>query len=320
LGQLGYLDRAALVAGLRRLDALPDRRAWARFLDYLLLTLGALFLTSGIFFFVAYNWDELSRIARFGLVEAALLVAVIIAHWAGLARLGGKVAITVAALLVGALLAVYGQEYQSGADAYSLFGYWALLISGWVLIARFDLLWVGWLALLNVTLWLFWQQAMPGDDAPHAETLFALNGAGLLLWEWLEGRFSWWQQRWPARLTATAAFGYILWPTLWNIFALFDQYQGYAAAVPWVHRFAPLIYLVFLAAVLVIYSRPRPDLFMLTIALFSIIAVLTSLIGRSLAEVDETLAYIVTAAAVIAQAGVAVTLLRRIHVRWEEVA
>lgn len=320
LAELGYLDRGALRAGLRRLDALPDRHGWVRFLDYLLLILGALLVTSGLFFFVAYNWDELSRLSRFGLIGAAILVAVVIAQVAGLGRLGGKVALTVAALLVGALLAVFGQEYQSGADAYSLFGYWAMLTIGWVLIARFDLLWIGWLALLNITLLLFWQQARPGDAQPHAETLFALNLAGLLLWEWLEGRFAWWQQRWPARVTATAAFGYILWPTLWNIFALFDEYQGYGEMVPLVHRFAPLIYLIFVGAVFLIYRNRRPDLFMLTLALFSIIAVLTTLIGRSLVEVDETLAYFVTGGAVIVQAGVAVTILRRIHVRWEEAA
>jgi uncharacterized membrane protein len=318
LGQLGYLDRAALTAGLRRIGALPDRLAWARFLDYLLLVLGALLLTAGLFFFVAYNWADLGRAMRFGLVEAALVAAVAIAHGAGLHRLGGKVALTVAALLVGALLAIFGQEYQSGADAWSLFAYWALLSAGWVLIGRFDLLWVGWLALLNVTLLLFWQQTFQGDAAPHAESLFALNVLGLLLWEWFEGRFDWWRQRWPARLTATAAFGYILWPTLWNIFALFDQYQGYWAAVPLVHRFAPLIYLIYLAAVLLIYSRRRPDLFMITIAIFSVIAVITSLLGRALAEVDETLAYFVTSGAIIVQAGLAVTLVRRLHIRWEE--
>ncbi|MCB0105396.1 MAG: DUF2157 domain-containing protein [Caldilineaceae bacterium] len=318
LAQLGYLDRQALVAGLHRLQALPDRHAWLRFLDYILLVLGALFLTSGIFFFVAYNWEELPRMARFGTVGGALLIAVAVAHGAGLQRLAGKVALTVAALLVGALLAVFGQEYQSGADSYSLFAYWALLITGWVLIGRFDLLWVGWLALLNVTLLLFWQQTFRGDTVPHAESLFALNVVGLLLWEWMEGRFPWWRHRWPARITLTAAFGFILWPTLWNIFALFDSYPSYQEAVPLVHRFAPLIYLLWLAAVWLVYSRYRPDLFMITVALFSLIVVLTSLLGRALVEVDETLAYFVTSAAVIAQAGVAVTLLRRLHVRWEE--
>ncbi|MEZ4542251.1 MAG: hypothetical protein R3C43_19920, partial [Chloroflexota bacterium] len=98
---------------------------------------------------------------------------------------------------------------------------------------------------------------------------------------------------------------------------LFDEYEGYAA-VPLVHRFGPLLYLIFVAALLWVYGRKRPDLFMLTIAGFSIIAVLTSFLGRALVEVDEILAYFVTSAAVIAQAGLAVTILRRIHLRWEE--
>ncbi|MEZ4684218.1 MAG: hypothetical protein R2932_59405 [Caldilineaceae bacterium] len=37
-----------------------------------------------------------------------------------------------------------------------------------------------------------------------------------------------WRQRWPARLTAACAWLYSL-ANLWNIFALFDEYEGYAA-------------------------------------------------------------------------------------------
>lgn len=318
LATLGYLDHRALATGLQRIGATPDAQAWARFLHYFLLTLGALFLTSGIFFFIAFNWDELPRFGRFGVIEGAILVTVAIAHWVGLSKLGGKIALTVAALLVGALLAIFGQEYQSGADSYTLFANWALLIAGWVLIARFDLLWVGWLLLLNLALTLFWQQVYPGDEAPVPETLFALNVVGLLLWEWLDGRFAWWTHRWPARLTALGAFGFILWPTLTNILVFFDNYGEYLETVPLIHRIAPLIYLGFLAIVIWVYLGLRPDLFMVTIAFFSIIVVLTTLIGRALIEVDEILTYLVTSIAVIGQAGIAVTMLRRIQRRWEE--
>lgn len=318
LAQLGYLDQRALSAGLQRLGQLPGQGAWLRFLDYVLLVLGALFLTSGIFFFIAYNWEELSRMARFGTVGGALLVAVGFAHRMGLERLAGKVALMVAALLVGALLAVFGQEYQSGADAYTLFVYWAVLVAGWVLIGRFDLLWAGWVVLLNVALMLFWRQAFRSDNVPDAESLFLLNGLALLLWEWMEGRFSWWRHRWPARLTIMVLFAHLLWPTLWNIFTIFEGFTRYRAEVPLIHRFTPLLFLVVVAVVWFLYSRRRPDLFMLTVALFSLIVVLTSLIGRALVEVDEVLAYFVTSAAVIAQAGFAVTILRRLHVQWEE--
>lgn len=313
LAQLRYFDRRALVAALRITGAQPDGLAWLRFTDYLLLILGALFLISGIFFFIAFNWEDLPRFARFGVVEGAIVVTVAIAHWVGLQRISGKIALTVAALLVGGLLAVFGQEYQTGADSYSLFVYWALLILGWVLISRFDLLWVGWAGLLNVSLLLYFSQVLRGDEYPQPEALFALNTVALVLWEWMGRRFAWWQHRWPARLTALVAFGFVLIPTLWNIFAFFD-----GDTVPIVHRFGPLIYLAFLGLVLWVYSRWLPDLFMITVAMFSVIVVLTSLIGRATAEIDETTAFFVTGTVVIVLAGIAVGILRRIHLRWEE--
>jgi len=313
LAQLGYLDRQGLEQGLRLTGGIPDRQGWARFLDYSLLVLGALFLVSGLFFFVAYNWEELPRFARFGVLEAAILLAAVIAHWVGLNRLGGKIALTVAALLVGALLAVFGQEYQTGADAYTLFGNWALLIAGWVLISKFDLLWAVLLVLLNLTLVLFWNQVLPGDQYPQPETLFALNAVALLAWEVMYRRFNWWNHRWLNRLTVIAAFGWILWPTLATILDLYDTYYE----LPTIHYYGPLIYGIFLVAVFLVYSRWQPDLFMLTMGMFSIIIVLTTLIGRQLVEWDDVLAYFVTGFAVIVQAGLAVAILRRIAQRWE---
>ncbi len=313
LAQLGYLDRKALEESLRLIGAIPDRRGWARFLDYALLTLGALFFMAGLFFFVAYNWEDLPRAARFGVLEAAILLMAAIAHWVGLNRLGGKIALTVAALLVGALLAVFGQEYQTGADSYTLFGNWALLILGWVIISKFDILWGVLWVLLNLTLALFWNQVLPGDQYPQPETLFSLNLVALIIWEVMAQRFTWWKHHWLNRLTLIVAFGWILWPTLWVIVELFDAYQE----LPPIHRFAPLIYAIFVLAVFYFYSRWRRDLFMLTMAMFSLIAVLTTLIGRPLVEYDETLSFFLIGAAVILQAGVAVSILRRISQRWE---
>ena len=319
LAQLGYLDRKALEQGLRLTGAVPDRRGWARFLDYALLTLGALFLMAGLFFFVAYNWEDLPRFARFGVLEAAILVMVLVAHWVGLNKLGGKIALTVAALLVGALLAVFGQEYQTGADSYMLFGNWALLILGWVIISKFDVLWAVLWGLLNLTLFFFWNQVLPTDQYPQPESLFLLNAVALVVWEVLANRCAWWKQRWLNRLTLIVAFGCILWPTLWAILELYDAYFGNYnyMDLPPIHRFAPLIYALFVLAVVYFYSRWQRDLFMLTMAMFSLIVVLTTLIGRPLVEFDETVAFFLLGFAIIIQAWLAVSILRRISQRWE---
>ncbi|MET0204922.1 MAG: DUF2157 domain-containing protein [Casimicrobiaceae bacterium] len=56
-----------------------------------------------------------------------------LAVWRGLDTLPGKAAL-VAALLAGALLALVGQVYQTGADTFELFAAWAVAIV--VLVAR----------------------------------------------------------------------------------------------------------------------------------------------------------------------------------------
>ncbi len=313
LAQQGYLDRKGLETSLRLTGAIPDQRGWARFLDYALLILGALFLVAGLFFFVAYNWEELPRFARFGVLEGVILLMAIIAHWVGLNKLGGKIALTVAALLVGALLAVFGQEYQTGADSYTLFGNWALLILGWVIISKFEVLWAVLWGLLNLTLYLYWNQVLPGDQYLQPESLFLLNAVALLVWEIIDRRSSWWQHRWLNRLTLLVALTWILWPTLWTIIELFETYND----VPYVHRFAPLIYGIFALVAFYVYSRWQRDLFMLTIILFSLITVLTTLIARFLMTLDDVIFFFGIGLAIIFQAWVAVSLLRRISQQWE---
>ena len=71
----GDLRRALEVAG-----ALPDAPAWRQFLDRLLLFAGTLLLAAGVIFFLAFNWNELGRMAKFALVEV-LFVAALVAVW-----------------------------------------------------------------------------------------------------------------------------------------------------------------------------------------------------------------------------------------------
>jgi uncharacterized membrane protein len=101
-------------------------------------------------------------------------------------------------------MAVYGQVYQTGADAWQNYALWALLILPWVVIGRFGALWVLWLAVADAALILFWNQVEPPEDFGlfHALFLFlaVLNGLALAGyeygvargWDWLEGRWIRW--------------------------------------------------------------------------------------------------------------------------------
>jgi uncharacterized membrane protein len=60
--------------------------------------------------------------------------------------------------LVGVLFAVFGQIYQTGANAYDFFLGWTIFITLWVLISNFAPLWLVFITLINTTLILYSQQ------------------------------------------------------------------------------------------------------------------------------------------------------------------
>lgn len=315
LASAGHLNSKALNQALQKVGHIPGRQAWRRFLDRLLLILGALLLVSGVFFFFAYNWDALHRFARLGLVEAAILAAAGLAHYLGLQRLSGKVALLTAALLVGALLAVFGQEYQTGADSYALFLTWMLLIAVWVAISAFAPLWLLWLALANIALLLYWSQVWDDDYTLQLVALFLLDAAALAIWETVRERgVPWLQPRWYARVVAMAALG---WSTA-AVLKLIIDWSSIPVDITRLDWTAPVLYGLFLAAVLIVYQRFIRDLFVLTGAAVSVIAVITTFVAQQANLSDVTL-YFVLGALLIGQAALAVTWLLRVQRAWEQV-
>ena len=313
LAATGLLGERSLDRALRLIGHRPGRRDWLRFLEMILLVLGALFLLAGVIFFFAYNWSDLHRFAKLGLVQAAILLAAAIAHYVGLEKLVGKIALTSAAVLFGPLLAVFGQIYQTGADAYTLFVTWALLSVGLVLVGRFAPLWLLFQLLLNVTIALYIEQVWGAADLPIGQSLFLLNALFLIGWEVANVRgIRWVQARWPAQLAAAAAFVTITYDTTRFIFDSrhWDSMQPFAPA-------AALLYLIFTVAVLYVYTRKIPDLLLLTMSMLSLIVVVGSVVGRLL-DFDETIVFLLGGFIVIVQAALAVTWLRRVSQRWEE--
>ncbi|MGS0743306.1 DUF2157 domain-containing protein [Glaciimonas sp. GG7] len=134
---------------------LPDGTDWKHFLEKVCLFSGALFLVVGVIFFFAFNWQELPRLAKFSLLQGMLITAALLAHRFTLDTAKGQAAMLAAMLLCGALLAYFGQTYQTGADPYQLFLTWSMLIFPWVLISRLNTAWCLWLGLLNLALVLY---------------------------------------------------------------------------------------------------------------------------------------------------------------------
>lgn len=304
--QAGVIDRHDVESALRIADVLPDQTAWRQFLDRLLLWLGVVLLAAALVFFFAYNWTALGRYLRFGIAEAALLIAVGAAWKLGLERPSGKAALFAAALCVGALLALVGQTYQTGADPWQLFCTWAIAILPWCALGRMPALWVLQLALLNISVvayydavgsrfgWLF-------DSRDLLWWLLALNTVALLLWHAAATRLAWLRVQWAVRLIATGIAAVVATLGLW---AVLEWRTGSAAAI--------LAWLTLSAAAVWRYRMRTPDLYILAVGALTAIVVLTGALGRLLFvdAVGGSAAMLLMAIAVIVMAAAAATWLR----------
>lgn len=121
------------------------------------LRLGAIIGAAGLIGFgailwIAANWDSFDKFARFALVGGAFLLACLTAILRPSLRIPAAL---VAFCTVGGLFALFGQVYQSGADAWQLFALWAALGLPLALAARHDVVFVAWVlvAFTGVNLW-----------------------------------------------------------------------------------------------------------------------------------------------------------------------
>lgn len=293
-GQGAITDaQAALgVAGV-----LPAARDWRAFLDRLLLWSGAVALAAAVVFFIAHNWKDLGKFAKFGLVELLLIVAVL-GYWRlRVDRAAGKASLLVASILLGALLALFGQTYQTGADTWELFANWAALMLPWVLIGRFAGLWMLWVAVANAAIVLYFQ-VFPGlfgivfSTERQLWTLFAFNTAVLLVWELAARRVSWLDERWAPRLLAIASGATV---TLLMIQTIFDWRETSATAL--------IAYPIWVACAYGAYRVLMRDLFVLAGGCLSAIVVVTAFLARHLLNSRaEAGGFLFIAMAVIAMA------------------
>ncbi|MBO9632655.1 MAG: DUF2157 domain-containing protein [Chitinophagaceae bacterium] len=185
--------------------------AWQQFLRIFFLSLGAGFMISGVIFFFAYNWDQLHKFVKLGIMEG-LIILLTIGSLFIKNDLVRKILLTTASMLIGVLFAVFGQVYQTGADAFDLFRNWMLCITIWVIVAEFAPLWVIWIALANITAITYLQQR--GQHIPRLTpflVLFLINTASLKLALLLKHKTAYKPPQWFIILVAiaAAAFGTI---------------------------------------------------------------------------------------------------------------
>ena len=198
----GVISREARLSALR--FAYPHDQ-WGRWSARLLLLIGSALILSGMIYFFAFNWAQLPAMFKLSLVTSVMVGCTLGAYVNTLASLTGRVLLLSASVSVGVFMAVFGQIYQTGADAYELFMMWSLLILGWTAISRFAAQWMLWIIITNLFLLFWWKQV--GYDSLKTEvglrpSLIIFNGIMLVGHEYALRRlkYAWLTRKWTHQM------------------------------------------------------------------------------------------------------------------------
>ncbi len=183
------------------LDVLYPADKWGVWVSRLLLAIGSALVLCGIIYFFAFNWAKITPLVKLSSLQVGMVGCLIGAYFYSLKRTSGQILLLSASVLTGVFMAVFGQIYQTGADAYQLFMMWSLLTLGWTVISNFAPQWILWLAITNTFLILWWEQAaLPERDMEHMIYIYlaALNGGALAFREYFVANYNkeWLQPRW----------------------------------------------------------------------------------------------------------------------------
>lgn len=281
LTEVNILHRAGMLSSERYLDAawrVRDAGWWQTWARRALLVLGAGHLLAGIVFFFAYNWQDLPVVARFAIVQGGVVASAMAALVTGLDRPFGETLLVAASVLVGVLLAVINQVYQTGADAWTVFATWALLILPWTLVSRNAAHWLVWLGVLYLAVCLYGVQVLiPAGRLSGSELLLVLGLLSAVVLgsrekAWLAGCV-WIAAPWTRTVVVFAGLVLLFIPATRHVLGLDQEAIGL------------VVFLVAVAAVIGIYTTLLRDDVAVTVAIALAAFLLMCAGGRLLDEV-----------------------------------
>lgn len=199
-------------ARIYALNLISQSKNWGAWASRLLLIIGTTLILSGIICFFAFNWVKISPFMKLTSIQVALFGCISGSYFYGLQHSLGKMLLLSASVLIGVFLAVFGQIYQTGADAYTLFMMWAALMLPFVLISEFAAQWALWIVVCNIFLATYLPQIIMHQGEPL--TYLALfNGIFWGLREYFsEKGLSWLQSRWTRYMLISAVLSCIMLP------------------------------------------------------------------------------------------------------------
>jgi len=205
-----------------------NKENWQKFLQLFFMSLGVSFTVAGILFFFAYNWDDLHKFVKIGLVEGLIIILTLVALFIEIKPLFRNIILSGVTMLVGVLFAVFGQIYQTGANAYDFFLGWTMSVALWIFVANFSILWLIFIVLLNVTLGFYIEQVAPDWSDLYIFSVFiVLNALFLVVSLFLKNK----KYTIPNWFTNLLALGIAVLVTFAMYNGIFDRDKSYLGIV-----------------------------------------------------------------------------------------
>ncbi|MFT3872887.1 MAG: DUF2157 domain-containing protein [Nocardioides sp.] len=183
--EVGHWSAEGLVSGDQATAILGRYRASRRFgLAGLVLTLGSIFVGTGLIWLVASNLDSLPPIARFLVVAAFWIAVTVLGEWLATQREhSGTIpspvvaaARLLSALLIGAVIFQAAQSLQVPAYEPKLVGLWgaAALVHAYLMRTQMPLT----VGIVALTVWFIWQTSTNVESL--AQLVMSLMAAGVI--------------------------------------------------------------------------------------------------------------------------------------------
>ena len=247
---------------MRAVSFLRDGEIWKKWALGALFALAIGHILSGIIFFFAFNWNDLSGMMKFAIVGSGIFASLV--GWV-IAKLdnpiGQALGIT-ATVLTGTMFAVLGQVYQTPAMIHTPFVFWALLTLPFALASRNLAHWTVWIVIFTVAIASFANSGLrlAGNDfGANALNVFVSGGfvaALIALDKIIAPRMSWARAEWFRVLLVFGAVGFAF-------FGFTESFWGRDAPL-----FLSLLALAIVGALIAYLYFKKPSLATLSLATF----------------------------------------------------
>ena len=280
----------------------PTKSQWSVFLKYLLLATGIIFFAVGVIFFFAFNWGDIPKMMKFGLIQGLIVLVSILAFWKSDTWMK-EILLVADVLLIGALFAVFGQIYQTGANAYDFFLGWTIGAFLWIVAGNTLVLWTMFLLLINMTVVLYFNQVQTNLLPDQVSLiLFGFNGIVLLIRS-LISKMSFIKQegKWFHYLLTLFVFGSLVFAVFYEIFEdnLLLGMVGVVVSFPLVFR----------------YAFQKRDVFYIGVLGFSGIVLVVSFVVHQI-KFNSFWTFLLLSIFIIVMVGILVQYLLKLNKRW----